>query len=298
MNWLNLNIQTLDSEEFIGSEPVSRATWICLLRYCIGQENGGRIEDCHGWADRKWQQLVRVTKLEVDSVSALWRWEGADLFVWEYPTGKEVEVRSKRDGGRTGGQATSEAKTQASRKNGARGGRPKTQAETQASDMAEPNQKPNGKEGKEKGTEGEGERIDTLFLDAESRAQKLKSSKATQLQALAIYDAYPRKEAKPEALKAILKAMAAHSPDLLLERTKSFAAAIVWQERQFIPYPATWFNREQFNDDPENWKQPSHRQAGVKPRIVPDIGGRKPSSIANWDDAPPPSPEDYAEIEF
>jgi len=28
--------------------------------------------------------------------------------------------------------------------------------------------------------------------------------------------------------------------------------------------------------------------AAVKPRIVPDIGGRKPSSIANWDDAPPP----------
>lgn len=157
MNWLNLNIQTLDSEEFIGSDPVSRATWICLLRYCIGQENGGRIDDCHGWADRKWQQLVRITKEEVEATSALWSWEGQDLVVWEYPTGKEVEVQSKRDGGRTGGQATSEAKTQAARVNGSKGGRPKTQAKTQASSEEEPNHKPNGKELERKGTEVEGE---------------------------------------------------------------------------------------------------------------------------------------------
>ena len=39
MNWLNLSIQTLDSENFLGSDPVERATWLCLLRYCNNWKN-------------------------------------------------------------------------------------------------------------------------------------------------------------------------------------------------------------------------------------------------------------------
>ena len=177
MNWLNLNIKTLDSEEFIGSDPVSRATWICLLRYCIGQENGGRIDDCNGWADRKWQQLVRVTKEEVDAASALWSWDGQDLVVWEYPAGKELEVQGKRKGGKSGGAATSDAKTQAARENGKKGGRPKTQAETQAANEEEPNRQPNGKELERKGTEVDGEKSQKFLLDGEAKlpAQKSKA---------------------------------------------------------------------------------------------------------------------------
>lgn len=38
----------------------------------------------------------------------------------------------------------------------------------------------------------------------------------------------------------------------------------------------------------QGWLPSQKLAPGVKPRIVPDIGGRKPSSIANWDDAPPP----------
>lgn len=100
MNWLNLETSLLDSEEFIGCSPVERATWICLLRYCAGQENGGRINDCAGWHDRRWQQLARVTKDEVHTACALWSWDGSALVVWQYPTDRENEVRSKRDGGR------------------------------------------------------------------------------------------------------------------------------------------------------------------------------------------------------
>jgi uncharacterized protein YdaU (DUF1376 family) len=75
----------------------------------------------------------------------------------------------------------------------------------------------------------------------------------------AIYLAYPRRVKKPVALKAILKAMKSHAPEFLLERTQTFAAATIgWQERKFIPHPATWFNAEQFNDDPEDWKQASN----------------------------------------
>lgn len=110
MNWLNLNIQTLDSENFLGSEPVDRATWLCLLRYCIGQENGGIIADCREWGDRKWQQLVRVTKKEAMRQCDLWAWDGDNLIVWGYPVEKEDEIQQKRERAKT---------------NGAKGGRPK-----------------------------------------------------------------------------------------------------------------------------------------------------------------------------
>lgn len=95
-----------------------------------------------------------------------------------------------------------------------------------------------------------------LSPEGEDRPRKLKNSKAEQDQAEAIYLAYPRREKKPIALKAIRKAMLTHSPDFLLERAQAYAAAIGWQERQFIPHPATWFNSEQFNDNPEDWKSP------------------------------------------
>jgi hypothetical protein len=97
MNWLNLNITVLDSEEFLGAEPIQRATWLCLLRYCIGQENGGRIKGAKSWTDRKWQQVVRVTGEEAAASCELWTWEGEDLVVAFYPNEKETEVRQKRE---------------------------------------------------------------------------------------------------------------------------------------------------------------------------------------------------------
>lgn len=96
MNWLNLNITTLDSPEFLGAQPVQRAAWLCLLRYCIGQENGGVIANCAGWKDRQWQQVVRVTLDEVQQPSALYQWQGDDLIVAFYPLEKEQEVKGKR----------------------------------------------------------------------------------------------------------------------------------------------------------------------------------------------------------
>jgi len=117
MNWLNLNVQTLDSERFLGADPVERATWLCLLRYCIGQENNGMIFDCEDWADRKWQQLVRITKKEANKATLLWRWESGSLHVWGYPSEKEQEVKEKRERAKT---------------NGEKGGRPKiTNVESQ-----------------------------------------------------------------------------------------------------------------------------------------------------------------------
>lgn len=104
MNWINLNVAVLDSEEYLGAPPVSRATWLNILRFCVGQENGGRIEGAKQWKDRKWQQLVGVTAKEVGASCDLWTWEGDDLIVFKYPSDKEDEVRRKRENGTKGGR--------------------------------------------------------------------------------------------------------------------------------------------------------------------------------------------------
>jgi hypothetical protein len=105
MQWLNLNVSVLDSPEFVGSEPVDRATWLCLQRYCVGQENGGVIENCKTWGDRKWQQLCRVTAAEADRNCALFWWEGENLAVFAYPKDKEDEIRAKRESAQRTNQA-------------------------------------------------------------------------------------------------------------------------------------------------------------------------------------------------
>jgi hypothetical protein len=120
MDWLNLHTSTLDSAEFIGSSPTERATWLCLQRYCIGQENGGRITDCGEWNDRRWQQLCRVTKREVMATCPLWTWDRqgpavATLIVTFYPIEAEEHVK-------------------ANRANGARGGRPKKTEQTETTE--------------------------------------------------------------------------------------------------------------------------------------------------------------------
>jgi|ERR1041385_3004827 hypothetical protein len=96
MHWLNIHTATLDSEDFICSEPVAQGTWLKLLRYCAGQENGGVICGAKGWSDRQWQNLVRATLKEVLRECRLWEWIGDDLKVKFYPADKELEIQAKR----------------------------------------------------------------------------------------------------------------------------------------------------------------------------------------------------------
>jgi hypothetical protein len=96
MEWLNLHSSVLDSPEFLCSEPADQATWLKMLRYCMGQENGGVIRGARGWTDRQWQHLVRATPKEVRRKCKLWDWRGNDLAVRFYPVAKEAEVQAKR----------------------------------------------------------------------------------------------------------------------------------------------------------------------------------------------------------
>lgn len=68
-----------------------------------------------------------------------------------------------------------------------------------------------------------------------------------------VYDAYPKKVGKPDALRSIKKALSKVTYDYLLERTTRYAELVrrVGTDHRYIPNPATWFNQERFNDDIE-----------------------------------------------
>ena len=73
-----------------------------------------------------------------------------------------------------------------------------------------------------------------------------------------IYAAYPRKVGKQRAIKAIQKAGKDVGMDKLLKAVKAYAEATSrWPEadKQYIPFPATWFNRGSYEDDPKEWER-------------------------------------------
>ena len=87
-----------------------------------------------------------------------------------------------------------------------------------------------------------------------------------------IYLAYPRHEKRPHAFKAIFNAIRRGiDPLVLLERTRAYAATRVPGDK-FTPLPASWFNAESYNDDPEEWVRFDAEKPRRKPRpweIVP-----------------------------
>jgi hypothetical protein len=109
MNYLNIHTDLLRSEEYLGAEPVERATWLNLMGWCASQENGGIIKDAHDWTDRKWQQLCGVTLREIQTPSKLYFFkDGGNLVVWSYPADKEKEVKTNRKNGKRGGRPRKE----------------------------------------------------------------------------------------------------------------------------------------------------------------------------------------------
>ena len=152
MDWLNIHRSTLSAEAFLGCEPVQRATWLCLLAYCADQENGGRIEGAEEWGDRKWQQVVRITKSEAHDVCPLWSWSDGILTVWAYPVEKEEEVRRNRANGGKGGRPPKPINNQVVL-SGLSSGLTETITQTEPSAPISAETERKGKERKEKGTE-------------------------------------------------------------------------------------------------------------------------------------------------
>ena len=279
MEWLNIHTATLDSEAVIGADPVERGTWLMLLRYCIGQENGGVIRDAKDWKDRKWQQLLRVTHKEIHTPSALWSWDGDDLLVTHYPIDKEQVVKTNR-------------------LNGTRGGRPKNKTQTKPhgfpslSDSLNPdkttrhdfaetegNRKGKGMEGK--GMEAEAESAATVFSPSERILTE------------SLIAAYPRKYNFGDSLrqaKACLlrEADRTGDPQLahdnILAGIEAIKASIAtWTESekmQFIKQPPAFFAQDHWKDDPTEWLSRRDKQR-AEPLPPNALGGRKAAATFN-----------------
>lgn len=81
-------------------------------------------------------------------------------------------------------------------------------------------------------------------------------------QAIRIYEAYPRKVARPKAIAAIRTALGKIAFEALLRRTELYAKSVASKDPQYIPYPATWFNQERFNDA-SSANAPKHRPSAI-----------------------------------
>ena len=64
-----------------------------------------------------------------------------------------------------------------------------------------------------------------------------------------IYQAYPRKIAKIDGLKAIERALRKIDAPSLLASTQSYARSCTGKDPQYIPHPATWFNAGRWEDE-------------------------------------------------
>jgi hypothetical protein len=76
--------------------------------------------------------------------------------------------------------------------------------------------------------------------------------------AIGIYDAYPRKVGRKDALAAIVKALAGTDKPItaaeLLAHVKDYADSQAGRpDTEHIPYPATWFNARRWEDDHREW---------------------------------------------
>jgi hypothetical protein len=112
----------------------------------------------------------------------------------------------------------------------------------------------------------------TAFADAPARSSEGNFSKPTEAQLEQLYRLYPRKRDKLAAKKAIRKALGvvmAGDPDhpamaldealdYLAQRVTLYARCVQGCDREFVPYPASWFNAGSFWDDERDW---SRRQA-------------------------------------
>ncbi len=72
-----------------------------------------------------------------------------------------------------------------------------------------------------------------------------------------IYSAYPRKVGRKAALNAIRAALKVKTHEDLMDAVKAYAEAVAaWpaiDRAQFVPHPATWFNRGSYDDDRSTW---------------------------------------------
>lgn len=136
------------------------------------------------------------------------------------------------------------------------------------------------------------ESLDLSFGEEASLKAEIKSEAKSELdeQAETIYKAYPRKKARPDAIKAIKKALKVVGYTTLYGKVQKYAEAVKESqiEPSYIPYPATWFNREEYNDD---WNDLYQRKCRNNQKRIK-------ASEQHYDRTPFLNPDDPDDIPF
>jgi hypothetical protein len=98
-------------------------------------------------------------------------------------------------------------------------------------------------------------RGETNKNDKNVKNEKNKAFKDSNDEAEKIYNAYPRKTQRAAAIRAISKALKSEPFENLLQAVSEYAASpkVKSTPKEFIPYPATWFNSESWKDDRSEW---------------------------------------------
>jgi len=104
MEYINIPLYVIRSNEYLGADPTQRATWLSLIAWSCDQENMGRIAGARSWGDRRWMQSCGVMASEVAESCGLFRWDGDDLVISFYPADAQREIERKREIARANGR--------------------------------------------------------------------------------------------------------------------------------------------------------------------------------------------------
>ncbi len=104
MEYINIPLYVIRSNEYIGADPTQRATWLSLVAWSCDQENMGRIAGARSWGDRRWMQSCGVMASEVAESCGLYHWDGDDLVISFYPADAQREIERKREIARANGR--------------------------------------------------------------------------------------------------------------------------------------------------------------------------------------------------
>ena len=119
---------------------------------------------------------------------------------------------------------------------------------------------------------------DALHSSSSSSSSKVLSKDNTLLSdAEEIYQLYPLRVGKKNAIDAIKKALKKATKETLAEAVTAYAHARNG-EKQYTANPATWFNQERWLDDRDAWKPKESHQMSFGVKSQPTIADRNPNA--------------------
>jgi len=84
---------------------------------------------------------------------------------------------------------------------------------------------------------------------------------------LSFWEAYPRKESKPQAERAFRKAMKLTTLSEILKAIERFREVWKQSDPRYTPLPASWLNGHRWNDEPAKPSQPTQSVQSIRKQI-------------------------------